>query len=211
MKFQRSVVLAVTLCVLTLGSFSAQSEAQIGKWIVRTPVPKTGSAYLKIAFKVNKVTVVTKWEQLGKLVRFGSEETKQTQPIRDALKAKKVKIVLVNVSLRNDLPTPMTLGYYGDLNTGSESVTDAFRIWVRGEEGTELGGGDNLSFADGSQNAAMHLTYFLANGLPKGAAVPPKGVVTGTVAYVVKDWFVPGKVFTRRYSDGLPDLGASAK
>ena len=176
----------------------ASNKAKIGEW----------AANDKAAIKVTKIETVKGWNDLGKLIRYGKKEEQLLSKVKQAVDSKEYKIILVHIDMRNDSKEPSNLGYY---------ITDQWwgYLYLRGEEGTEVATGGYfgpLSLGqDPSGNfycGASELTHYLSGGLAKKAAVAPKTAIKGRVVFIVPDWFVPAKVFTKpsQYGFGNSEL-----
>lgn len=142
---------------------------------------------------MDAVSTVTTWAGLGRLIRFGKAEAASVADVQTALQSGSFKFVVLTVQLRNDSGGTVPLGWClgGDARD---------YLYLRGEEGSQY----TSSSASGSiaqKGAQSRVTRFLADGLPENAALAPKAVIKGRVAFLVPDWFVATKVFTKPSGD----------
>lgn len=187
------LLLIIIVLSMTLVPVYAGNKAKLGDW----------ASNGKTAIKVNKIEVVKTWKDLGKFIRYGKREEQLLSKVKQAVDSEEYKILLVHIDMRNDSQEHVNMGYYIFDHWGGY-------LYLRGEEGTEVATGGYfgpLSLGkDASGNfycGASELTYYLSGGLAKKASIAPNAVIKGKVVFVVPDWFVPAKIFTKPFEHGF--------
>lgn len=206
-RFRALLALAVVSAVLaTCMSATIQAKgAATGKWV-------TNGIY---ALQVTRVQTVGKWQKLAPFQRIGKGDEAQFADIKSKLASGRYKVVVVHMAMRNDSKEKQVVGYSRNgNNTGMRgSVSEVSSVlFLRGKDGTEV---DSLNVMQVDDNyAGSAITYFLEGGLPMKSEVPSKGTIRGRVAFVVRDWFVPARLFIKGWYSGAekkPEVAVPVK
>lgn len=188
-QFGLVLLAAVTVCLAT----AACGKVLSGKW----------ASNGVFGLKVDKVETIVKWQQLAPFQRIGKGDEAQFSDIKKALSSGQYKVVVLHVSMRNDSKDKQLMGYSrwgGDTGNRGSVYECSSVLFLRGKEGTELSSLHYMKVDD--YYAGSALTYYLEGGLPMKSDVPPKGVIKGRLAFVVRDWFVPARLFIKGYYSG---------
>ena len=194
-RIQGSLVLMLALSVvLALPCQAQQNRAKLGEWATNG----------EVSMRVTRVENVTDWAGLGKLIRFGRAEEQAIAPVRKTLEAGEAKFVLLTIDMRNDSKDHRSLGWKILGGNTSEDF-----LYLRGEEGTLMRSapGTQMNSNTKSWGSRSDITTDMSAGLPMDAKVAPKTVVSGKVAFFVKDWFVPAVLYTMPEYNKLQGFG----
>lgn len=164
-----------------------------------------------LSMRATKVEIVYGWDKLGSLQRIDKEAEKKLEYIKGAINEGKYKVVIVHMAMRNETDKKQNLGWCIGGGGGEESSRGVMgtRVYLRGEEGTEVSSSNDLpTFLTVDPGPVGGITYYLTGSMPMDAKVEPKGVIEGRVAFVTKSWYKPAKLFTRDwYSKRLDGHG----
>jgi hypothetical protein len=158
------------------GQTSTGTPSPSVKASVVRDIPVAKATNGRLTMWVTKLAEYHSIEELGKLIRVGTAEKADLTELQSSLAANEQKIIVLWTHMANVSAEQMELGC--SFHVGP--------LLLRGEEGTQV---------PCSEKSSIFLTRHIEGGLPFESLTPPKGEIEGRLCFVVKDWFVPVKLF----------------